>query len=157
MGSDWFVDETYLKVSGSWRFVYRAVDQHGQVIDVFVFKKRDLKAATIFFTSTITAHGQPGQITTDRAHTLVRAVRELLPAALHDTTQDANNRVEGGRGRLKARLRPMRGIKRDRTTSIAIRGRAFIQNVRRGHYELGVDAHPGLTLATAVDKLALVA
>jgi len=156
VGSSWFVDETYVKVSGSWRYVYRAVDQHGQVIDVFVSKKRDLKAATIVFTSVITAHGQPAEITTDRAHALVRVVRELLPDALHDTTQYANNRVEADHGRLKARLRPMRGLKRGRTASVVLRGHAFMQNLRRGHYELGVDARPGLTLAAAFDELAQV-
>jgi len=156
VGGHWFVDETYVKVSGFWRYVYRAIDQYGQVIDVFLSKKRDLKAATQFFSSVITAHGQPTEITTDRAHALVRVITELLPAALHDTTQYANNRVEADHGRLKARLRPMRGLKRDRTASIAIRGHAFIQNLRRGHYELGVDARPGLTLAAAFDELAQV-
>ena len=152
----WFVDETYVKVSGSWRYVYRAVDQDGQVIDVFVSNRRDLKAATKFFANVIGAHGQPAEITTDRAHVLVRVVAELLPGALHDTTQYANNRVEADHGRLKARLRPMRGLKRDRTASIAIRGHAFIQNLRRGHYELGMDARPGMTLAAAFDELAQV-
>ena len=154
--SRWFVDETYVKVSGTWRYVHRAVDEQGQVIDVFVSKKRDLKAATIVFTSVITAHGQPAEITTDRAHALVRVVRELLPDALHDTTQYANNRVEADHGRLKARLRPMRGLKRGRTASVVLRGHAFMQNLRRGHYELGVDARPGLTLAAAFDELAQV-
>ena len=156
VGRCWFVDETYVKVSGSWRYVYRAVDQDGQVVDVFVSRKRDLKAATKFFTTVIAAHGQPTEITTDRAHALVRVVAELLPDALHDTTQYANNRVKADHGRLKARLRPMRGLKRDRTVSVVIRGHAFIQNLRRGHYELGMDAPPGLTLAAAFDELALV-
>lgn len=156
VGSHWFVDETYVKVSGSWRYVYRAVDQYGQVIDVFVSKKRDLKVATTFFTSLITAHGQPTEITTDRAHAFVRVITELLPAALHDTDQYANNRVEADHGRLKARLRPMHGLKRDRTASVVIRGHALIQNLQRGHYELGVDARPGQTLAAAFDELALV-
>jgi len=94
--------------------------------------------------------------TVPRAHALVRVVTDLLPAALHDTTQDANNRVEADHGRLKARLRPMRGLKRDRTASVAIRGHAFVQNLRRGHYELGVDALPGLMLPAAFDELAKV-
>ena len=64
-----------------------------------------------------------------------------------------NSAVEADHGRLKARLRPMRGLKRDRTASIAIRGHAFNQNLRRGHYELGVDARPRLTLAAAFDEL----
>jgi transposase, IS6 family len=151
----WFVDETYVKVSGTWRYVYRAVDQNGQVIDVFLSKRRDLKAATSIFLGAIASHGEPYEITTDRAHALMRVVVELLPAALHDTTQYANNRVEADHGRLKARLRPMRGLKRDRTASVEIRGHAFIQNLRRGHYELGVDAPPGLTIAAAFDELAM--
>ncbi len=129
----WFVNETYVKVSGSWRYVYRAVDQDSQVIDVFVSKEREAKAATRFFASAIGAHGTPTEVTTDRAPALARAVSELLPAALHDTTRYANNRVEADHGRLKARLRPMRELKRDRTASVAIRGHAFIQNLRRGH------------------------
>jgi transposase-like protein len=156
VGGHWFVDETYGKVSGSWRYVYRAVGQNGQVIDVFVSKKRDLRAATKFFTDVIRSHGQAGEITTDRAPTLIRVVSELLPDALHDTTQYANNRVEADHGRLKARLRPMRGLKQDRTASIVIQGHAFIQNLRRGHYELGMNARPGLTLAAAFDELALL-
>jgi transposase-like protein len=104
----------------------------------------------------ITAHGQPTEITTDRAHAFVRVITELLPAALHDTDQYANNRVEADHGRLKARLRPMHGLKRDRTASVVIRGHALIQNLRGGHYELGVDARPGQTLAAAFDELALV-
>jgi len=123
---------------------------------VFVSKKRDLKAATSFFSNAIRSHGEPVEVTTDRAHTLIRVVMDLLPTALHDTTQYANNRVEADHGRLKARLRPMRGLKRDRTASVVIQGHAFIQNLRRGHYELGVDARPGLTLAAAFDELARV-
>jgi transposase, IS6 family len=156
VGGHWFVDETYVKVSGSWRYVYRAVDQYGQVIDVFVSKKRDLKAAKAFFAIAIRSHGEPAEITSDRAHALVRVIAELLPAALHDATQYANNRVEADHGRLKARLRPMRGLKRDRTASVVCRCHAFIQNLRRGHYELGVAALPGRTIAAAFDEVALV-
>ena len=87
---------------------------------------------------------------------MVRVVTDLLPAALHYTTQYANNRVEADHGRLKARVHPMRGLKPDRTASVVIRGHAFIQNLRRGHYELGVEARPGLTVAAAFDELALV-
>jgi transposase-like protein len=49
VGDRWFVDETYVKVAGVWRYVYRAVDQHGQVIDVLVSKRRNAPAATRFF------------------------------------------------------------------------------------------------------------
>lgn len=154
VGDRWFVDETYVKVTGTWRYVYRAVDQYGQVIDIFVSNKRDVKAATRFFSGAIEAHGEPAEVTTDRSPALARTIVELLPAALHDTTQYANNRVEADHGRLKARLRPMRGLKRDRNASVVIRGHAFMQNLRRGHYELGLEALRGLTVAAAFDELA---
>ncbi len=69
-----------------------------------------------------------------------RVVDELIPEAAHDTEQYANNRIEWDHGRLKARLRPMRGLRTDRTASVVIRGHAFVQNLQRGHYELGVEA-----------------
>ena len=68
--------------------------------------------------------------------------------------QYANNRVEADHGRLKARLRPMRGLKRDRTASVVIQGHAFMQNLRRGHYEVAIHALPGLTVSAAFDELA---
>ena len=64
-----------------------------------------------------------------------------------------NNRVECDHGRLKGRLRPMRGLKTDRTASVVIRGHAFVQNLRRGHYEPGIDAEPALRLTTAFNEL----
>ena len=65
-----------------------------------------------------------------------------------------NNRVECDHGRLKARLRPMRGLKTDRTASVVIRGHALIQNVRRGHCELGTETtHPHLRIAAAFEEL----
>ena len=154
VGDRWFVDETYVKVAGVWRYVYRAVDQNGQVIDVYVSKKRDTASATRFFTVAIAAHGDPVEVTTDKSPVLAKTIRELLPGAHHDTTQYANNRIENDHGRLKARLRPMRGLQTDRTASVIIRGHAFMQNLRRGHYELGADALPGLSVAAAFDELA---
>jgi len=154
VGDRWFVDETYVKVAGVWRYVYRAIDQYGQVIDVFVSKRRDAKAATRFFATAMGDHGEPVEVITDKAHALTRAIDELVPGAFHNTEQYANNRVECDHGRLKARLRPMRGLKRDRTATVIIGGHAFMQNLRRGHYELGVDALSGLTVAAAFDELA---
>ena len=78
-------------------------------------------------------------MTTDRAPVYPRVLDELLPAARHVTVPYANNRVEADHGRFKARLRPMRGLKRDRSLRIVAAGHAFIQNLRRGHYELAID------------------
>ena len=152
-GDRWFVDETYVKVSGVWRYVYRAVDQHGQVIDVYVSRRRDIGSARRFFTTALATQREPAEVVTDRAAALANVIEDLLPAALHNTAQYENNRVECDHGRLKARLRPMRGLKTDRSASVVIKGHAFIQNLRRGHYELAVDAAPRARLATAFDEL----
>ena len=155
VGDRWFVDEAYVKAAGVWRYVYRAVDQRGQVIDVYVSKRRNIPAATRFFEGALVAHGRPREVTTDLAAPLLRVVDELMPDAFHDTEQYANNRVECDHGRLKARLRPMRGLRTDRTASVVITGHAFIQNLRRGHYELGAEArHEHLHVAAAFDELA---
>ena len=144
-----------MKVAGVWRYVYRAVDEYGQVIDVLVSKRRDIAAARRFFAAALDAHGEPGEVVTDRAAALAYAIVELIPDAMHNTDQYANNRIECDHGRLKARLRPMRGLKTDRTASIVIRGHAFIQNIRRGHYELGTESrHDQLRVAAALNELA---
>jgi transposase-like protein len=83
-------------------------------------------------------------------------LEELLPAPWHRTDRYANNRVEADHGRLKARLRPMRGLKQDRSARIAIAGHALVQNLRRGHYELAVEEPASLRVAVVIDELALM-
>jgi IS6 family transposase len=140
VGGRWFVDETYVKVAGRWRYVYRAVDQTGQVVDVFLSARRDITAAHRFFDQAIgTTKVTPVEVVTDRAATYPIVLEELLPAAWHCTEPYANNRVEADHGRLKARLRPMQGLKQDRSARVIIAGHALVQNLRRGHYELAVD------------------
>ena len=154
VGDRWFVDETYVRVAGVGRYVYRAVDQNGQVIDVNVSKRRNVDAAARFFETMLAGRDRPREVTTDLAAPSMRVVGELLPEVLHDTSQFANNRIECDRLQLKARLRQMRGLRTDRTASVVIRGHAFIQNLRRGHYELGVEArHDLLRVAAAFDEL----
>ena len=156
VGGRWFVDETYVKVAGAWRYAYRAVDQYGQVIDVFVSRRRDKAAARHFFAGALLAHGAPDEVVSDLAQALETVIEELIPDAFHNTDQYANNSVECDHGRLKARLRPMRGFKRDRTASTIVRGHALIQNIRRGHYELGAEASPHHRLIEAFNELAQV-
>ena len=79
------------------------------------------------------------QSPTDQAPAYPRVIEEVSPAACHVTEQYANNAVEADHGRLKARLRPMRGLKRLRSARVISAGHAFVQNLRRGHYELGSD------------------
>ena len=156
VGDRWFVDETYVKVAGRWRYVYRAIDQFGQVIDVFVSPRRDITAARRFFERAIaTTKVAPVEVVTDRAATYPVVLDELLPAAWHRTEQYANNRVECDHGRLKARLRPMRGLKQDASARVIIAGHAFVQNVRRGHYELATEELVTRRVMVAFDELAI--
>lgn len=94
-------------------------------------------------------------MTTERAPALANVIEELIPTAFHDTEQYENNRCEADHGRLKARLRPMRGLNTDQTASVVIRGHAFVRNLRRGHCALGVEVAPVFRLATAFDELQL--
>jgi transposase-like protein len=156
VGDRWFVDETYVKVAGHWRYVYRAIDQFGQVIDVFVSARRDANAARRCFQQAIGATKiTPVEVTTDQAPVYPVVPEELLPAAWHRTDRYGNNRVECDHGRLKARLRPMRGLKQDRSARVIIAGHALVQNLRRGHYELAVEELATRRVVTAFDQLAV--
>ena len=76
---------------------------------MYVSQRRDIASARAFFTAALAVHGDPAEVITDRAPALANAIEGLVPAALHNTGQYENNRVECDHGRLKARLRPMRG------------------------------------------------
>jgi transposase-like protein len=80
---------------------------------------------------------------------------ELLPAACHIVEQYSNNHIEADHGWLKSRLWPVRGLKRLRSARVIGMGHAFVQNLRRGHYELGLGAGPRHQLAAAFAELAL--
>jgi len=157
VGDRWQADETYVKVAGRWRYVYRAIDQFGQVVDVFVSPRRDLRAARRFFERAIgTTNAIPSEVVTDLAPTYPVVLEELLPTAWHRTDRYANNRIEADHSQLKHRLRPMRGLQTDRTAQTIIAGHALVQNVRRGHYELAVEAPVTRRVAVAFHELALV-
>jgi transposase-like protein len=96
----------------------------------------------------------PSEVVTDAAPVYPAVLEELVPAAWHHVEQYANNRIEADHSQLKRRLRPMRGLHTDRTAQVVIAGHAFVQNLRRGHYEIGVDAHPALRVAAAFTELA---
>ncbi|MFI5896982.1 IS6 family transposase [Actinoplanes sp. NPDC051513] len=154
-GDRWYVDETYVKVNGVWRYVYRAIDQHGQVIDVLLAIRRDAAAARRFFTRALgTLKVIPREVVTDAAPVYPAVLDELIPAAWHHVEQYANNPIEADHGQLKRRLRPMRGLQTDRTAQVVIAGHAFLQNLRRGHYELAVGVRRALRVAAAFTELA---
>jgi transposase-like protein len=155
VGARWHVDETYVKVAGRWVYLYRAVDQFGQVIDVYASVRRDGEAARRFFHQARTTTGVvPVEVITDRAPTYPRVLDEMWPAAWHHVERYANNRVEADHAQLKRRLRPMRGIKTMTGLRVVAAGHALVQNLRRGHYEIAADQARNLRLAIAFGQLA---
>ena len=97
---------------------------------------------------------KPVEVVTDAATIYPTVLDELIPSAWHHVERYANNPIETDHGRLKHRLRAMRGLRTDRTAQTVIAGHAFVQNLRRGHYELSLDAPPALRVADAFTELA---
>ena len=123
---------------------------------MLVSRQRDAKAARRFFLQAVDATKlNPSEVSTDKAPVYPVVQEELLPAAWHRTDRYANNRVECDHSRLKARRRPMRGLKQDRSARIVIAGHASVQQLRRGRYELAVEEPVRRRLAVAFDELAL--
>ena len=136
-------------------YLYRAVGQHGQVIDVLVPVRRDLAAARRSFAWALRPGTVPVEVTTDRAPACPRVLDELVPSALHTVERYASNPVETDHGRLKARLRPVRGLERHQSVRILAAGHAFVQNLRCGHYELATDVPDRHRIRRAFDQLAV--
>jgi transposase-like protein len=80
---------------------------------------------------------------------------ELVPSALHTVERHANNPIEADHGRLKARLRPMRELKRHRSARVLAAGHALVQYLRRGHYDIATEVPSPHRLRIAFDSLAL--
>ncbi len=142
-----------MNVAARWTYLYRAVDQHGQVIDVLLCTRRNAKAARAFFTRALTLATTPVAVITDRAPVHPRVVDKFAPQARRVLDRYATD-VEADHGRLKARLRPMRGLKRLASAQTVAAGRAFVQNLRRGHYELAADEASCDRVRVAFDELA---
>ena len=148
-GDRWFVDETYLKVTGKWTYLYRAVDQHGQVIDVLLSRSRDPAAARRFFTRALRTGTVPAEVTTDRAPAYPR----VLGAAHRRAAREQPDRVRSRAAEGPAP--PMRGLKRHRSARILAAGHAFAKNLRRDHYDIATDVPGRHRLRIAFDDLAI--
>jgi transposase-like protein len=109
----WHVDETYLKVCGRWAYLYRAIDQDGNLVDTMLSEHRDMAAAQAFFRSATSVTGQaPGQVTTDGHGSYPRAIRSTLGRrVIHRTSAYKNNRLEQDHRGVKGRIRCMCGFK----------------------------------------------
>ena len=118
--------------------------------------RRDTAAARAFFSRMLSLGPVPVEVVTDRAPAYPRMLDDLLPTARHVTERYANNSIEADHGRLKARLRPMRGFMRLSSVRTIAAGHAFVQNLRRGHYAITADLPLHDRVRVAFDELAVV-
>ncbi len=111
-GDTFYIDEVFVKINGKQHYLWRAVDQDGEVVDVFLQACRDGMAARRFFKRLLKSHGgEPRKIVTDKLRSYGVAHRETMPDAIHDTSQYANNRAELSHQPTRVRERGMRRFK----------------------------------------------
>ena len=129
-GDTFFLDEVFVKIQGKQQYLWRAVDQDGKVVDVFLQARRDGKAAKRFFRRLLKRHGdEPRKIVTDKLRSYGVAHRELSPEAIHDTSQYANNRAELSHQPTRVRERGMRRFKSRRQAQRFLDVHAAVYNL----------------------------
>jgi transposase-like protein len=155
----WAVDETYIKVAGVPQYVFRAIDEHGQVIDVFVSPIRDTAAAVAFLQRAVAETDvRPHTVTTDKAAIYPPALAVVLPEAAHRAGKREQQGIERDHEHFKGRYHPMRGFKQPHSAQTICAGHGFMRNLRDGFYRLGFRwSGPGVPqlprLLTAWDEL----
>jgi transposase, IS6 family len=148
--ASWRVDETYVRVGGTWKYLFRAVDKHGQLIDFMLSDRRNTRAAYRFLRKALkTMSGYPpSSITTDKLASYSKAIQRLQKEGLlsknieHRTSKYLNNIIEADHGALKRVIRPTRGFQSMRTASATLKGLEVMRMIRRGHC---VQTQPGTT------------
>ncbi len=149
------VDETYVRLNGTWTYLYRAIDQDGQVVDAYVSTRRNAGAAQVFFERAMAeTGGMPTRVTTDKGKCYPPALRTVLPGVEHRTSTYLNNGRERDHQHLKQRICSMRGFKNAAAADRLARGHALIQNLRNGFSTLTAAVPRALRLKTAWSLLA---
>src|SRR5215210_5683144 len=137
----WRVDETYVRVGGRWRYLFRAVDKHGRLIVSMLAGRRDSGAAYRFLRKAVRTMSDypPSSITTDKLASYPKAIRRLQSEGRlahhveHRTSKYLNNIIEADHGALKRVIRPTRGFQRMKTADATIKGFEVMRMIRRGH------------------------
>ena len=121
------MDETYIKVKGEWRYLYRAIDKDGHTLDIQLRKKRDNKAAYVFMKRLVTAFGEPTVLTTDKAPALLCALKKLKKSNFyvhtkHSAVKHFNNLIEQDHRHVKQRFSKSTGFQNLQHASRTIKG-----------------------------------
>ena len=111
----WHLDEVYVRINGEMRYLWRAVDQEGEVLESFVTKERDKAAALKFIKKTMKRHGRPNAIVTDGLRSYGAALKELGGTARHEVGRHLNNRAENSHQPFRRRERAMLRFRRMKT------------------------------------------
>ena len=138
VGQQWSIDETYVRIAGRWCYAFRAIDEDGQVIDVYVSPTRDTAAATTFLTRAVeSTEVTPSLATTDKAAIYPPALAAVLPEVKHIRGKLPQQRIERDHQHLKGRTRSMRGFQTLPCAQVVCAGHAFMRNLRNGFYDVG--------------------
>jgi putative transposase len=129
-GDTFYIDEVFIKIKGKQHYLWRAVDQDGEVVDVYLQAKRDDAAAKRFFRRLLRSHGsEPRKIVTDKLRSYGVAHRELIPDTIHSTKQYENNRAEQLHEATRVRERGMRKFKSVRQAQKFLGAHAAVSNL----------------------------
>ncbi|WP_275382321.1 IS6 family transposase, partial [Xenorhabdus bovienii] len=136
----WRMDETYIKIKGQWRYLYRAVDSDGNTVEFLLTAHRDKKAALRFFKKAMRQHGQPDVVTLDKSGANKAALDEInkekpknKPINIRQNKY-LNNLIEQDHRNVKRRTRPMLGFKNFRGTQTLLAGIELVSMLRKGQY-----------------------
>ncbi|MDM0110233.1 IS6 family transposase [Variovorax sp. J22R24] len=139
VGTSWRMDETYIKVAGQWKYLYRAVDRDGDTIDVLLRAKRDCAAARRFLERAIDLNGVPEKITIDKsgANTAaILSVNDDAGVAIElRQSKYLNNVVEQDHRAIKRVVRPMLGFKSFRCARVLIAGVELMHMIKKGQLD----------------------
>jgi putative transposase len=142
-GDTFYIDEVFVKINGKQHYLWRAVDQDGEVVNVYLQAKRDGAAAKRFFRRLLLSYGgEPRKIVTDKLRSYRVAHRELIPESIHDISRYANNRAEQSHEATRVRERGMRRFKSTKQAQRFVTAHAAVSNlfnlgrhlVRAQHY-----------------------
>ena len=158
-GDTFYIDEVFVRINGKQHYLWRAVDQDGDVVDVYLQARRDGAAAKWFFRRLLRSHGsEPRKIVTDKLRSYGVAHRELIPEAIHSTQQYENNRAEQSHEATRVRERGMRKFKSVGQAQRVLGAHAAVSNLfNLGRHLIGAKHYRDLRVSAFAERSKAVA